>query len=107
MGKNILCDVRVTNYLVVRVPAGYRCTLSTWRSSTCSEQFCLHAYPGLQKAQDHGKKHKKRLILGSSLDRTEEASSSGVPPVGETTGGPFLLASTVQSGKRLTVAVDR
>eukprot|EP00971_Amphidinium_carterae_P242983 4824566-Amphidinium_carterae.1 len=48
------------------------------------------------------KKHKKRPT-GFTAD-TEEASLSGVPPVGEAAGGLFPLESTVQSGNWLTTA---
>eukprot|EP00971_Amphidinium_carterae_P257363 5109172-Amphidinium_carterae.1 len=37
---------------------------------------------------------------------TEAASSSGVPPVGEATGGLFPWAPPVQSGNRLTEAAE-
>eukprot|EP00971_Amphidinium_carterae_P181289 3596469-Amphidinium_carterae.1 len=48
------------------------------------------------------KKHRKKPT-GFTAD-TEETSSSGEPPVGEATGCVFPLASTVQSGNRLTIA---
>eukprot|EP00971_Amphidinium_carterae_P185922 3691025-Amphidinium_carterae.1 len=51
------------------------------------------------------KKHKKRPIGFTA--GTEEASSSGITRAGEATGGLFLLASTAQSGNRLTAAATR
>eukprot|EP00971_Amphidinium_carterae_P105748 2094252-Amphidinium_carterae.1 len=50
------------------------------------------------------RKHKKRPICFAA--GIEEASSSGVPPAGEATGGLFAWAQPVQSGNRLMEAAE-